>query len=67
VPVRELQSRVGGLQREEEDRMIFFWFAVAYVTAYKLGEMKGVVREREREERADRKAADNIVNIRDHR
>jgi hypothetical protein len=47
--------------------MVWFWFAVAYVTAYKLGEMKGVVRERDREERAERKAENRIVNIRDQR
>lgn len=45
----------------------FFWFAVAYLTAYKLGVMKGEVRERSREERAERKATDNIRYIKDAR
>ena len=45
----------------------FFWFAVAYATAYKLGVAKGEVHERNREERAERKATDNIRYIKERR
>lgn len=47
--------------------MTFFWFIVAYVTAYKLGEMRGEVHEREREERSAKKAEEKIVYLKDRR
>ena len=47
--------------------MTFFWFAVAYITAYKLGEMKGEVKERDRDERAVKKMENRVINIRERR
>ena len=47
--------------------MLFLWFSVAYITAYKLGVAVGEIRERDREQRAERKAVNRIIDIRDHR
>ena len=43
--------------------MLFFWFVVAYLTAYRLGMASGEIKERKREERAYSKAQDNITYI----
>ena len=43
----------------------FFWFAVAYSTAFGLGHAKGEIHEHERQERAERKVANRTFNVRD--
>lgn len=47
----------------------FFWFAVAYITVWRLGILEGGVREHRRNERAERKVLNRtgIVELKDHR
>ena len=47
--------------------MTFFWFVIAYITAYGLGRAHGSAIERNRMDRAERKVENRTLNIRDIR